>query len=87
MQLQRSLIKYSINTFLATKVVFFNELFSLFNQYETSDSWEDVISSIANDSRIGTSDLNLAMMEGKALGEHVSPKIRMLYLKRQRVKK
>ena len=31
----------------------------LFNQYETSDSWEDVISSIANDSRIGTSHMNV----------------------------
>lgn len=60
-----SLIKYSINTFLATKVVFFNELFSLFNQYETSDSWEDVISSIANDSRIGTSHMNVPGHDGR----------------------
>ena len=72
--------------FSYNKSSFFNELFSLFNQYETSDSWEDVISSIANDSRIGTSHMNVpAMMEGKALGS-MFPRIRMLYLKGQRVK-
>ena len=54
-----SLIKYSINTFLASKVIFFNELFSLFEKLEVSDSWESVINIISSDKRIGDSHMNV----------------------------
>ena len=54
-----SLIKYSINTFLATKVIFFNEIFEIFNKLGVSDSWEDITKVIAMDKRIGESHMNV----------------------------
>ena len=32
--------KYTINTFLASKVIFFNELFEVFQKSDSSESWE-----------------------------------------------
>ena len=52
-----SLIKYTINTFLATKVIFFNELFHLFNSSGASDTWENFIKAIAKDTRMGHSHM------------------------------
>ena len=54
-----SIVKYSINTFLATKVIFFNELFELFKKLGVSDNWEDVIKIISMDKRIGASHMNV----------------------------
>lgn len=54
-----ALIKYSINTFLATKVVFFNQLFNIFNNSGTSSSWEDFIHIVSSDSRIGNSHMQV----------------------------
>ena len=54
-----SLIKYTINSFLATKVIFFNELNSLFNQSGTEESWDNFIFAIAQDSRIGNSHMQV----------------------------
>ena len=42
-----SLIKYSINTFLATKVIFFNELKNLFNTINNSESWENFTNALS----------------------------------------
>ena len=36
-----SFIKYAINTFLASKVVFFNELHSIHDKLKVKDSWEE----------------------------------------------
>ena len=60
-----SLIKYTINSFLATKVTFFNELHSLFNQSGTSESWDNFILAIANDSRIGNSHMQVPGHDGR----------------------
>tara|TARA_X000000950_G_scaffold289028_1_gene409163 strand:+ start:1007 stop:1864 length:858 start_codon:yes stop_codon:yes gene_type:complete len=60
-----SLVKYSINTFLATKVTFFNELHELFSRMKTNDSWESIISAISNDKRIGMSHMNVPGHDGK----------------------
>ena len=60
-----SLIKYTINSFLATKVIFFNELHSLFNQSGTSESWDNFILAIANDSRIGNSHMQVPGHDGR----------------------
>lgn len=60
-----SLIKYAINTFLASKVVFFNELYDLYNTLDVNDSWESVIEAISNDSRIGKSHMNVPGHDGK----------------------
>lgn len=60
-----SLIKYSINSFLATKVTFFNQLYSLFNQSGTEESWDNFILAIANDSRIGNSHMQVPGHDGR----------------------
>ncbi len=60
-----SLIKYSINTFLSTKVIFFNELFKVFNNSGTRDNWENFIEIIKNDKRIGHSHMQVPGPDGK----------------------
>jgi UDPglucose 6-dehydrogenase len=52
-----SLIKYTINSFLATKVIFFNELYNLFSKVNNSETWENFISFLAKDKRIGGSHM------------------------------
>ena len=54
-----SLIKYTINTFLATKVIFFNQLFNIFNNSNTYSSWDDFLNIISSDSRIGNSHMQV----------------------------
>ena len=60
-----SLIKYSINTFLASKVIFFNELNSIYEKLDVKDSWESVINIISRDSRIGNSHMDVPGHDGK----------------------
>jgi UDPglucose 6-dehydrogenase len=60
-----SLIKYAINTFLASKVIFFNELHSLFEKLNVTDSWESVASIISLDQRIGDSHMSVPGHDGK----------------------
>ena len=60
-----SLIKYSINTFLATKVTFFNELYKLFKKSGSSDSWDDIVEIISIDKRIGPSHMQVPGHDGK----------------------
>ncbi len=60
-----SLIKYTINTFLASKVIFFNELHSVFEKLDVNDSWESVVNIISRDKRIGDSHMNVPGHDGK----------------------
>tara|TARA_B100000963_G_scaffold329182_1_gene318313 strand:- start:6 stop:869 length:864 start_codon:yes stop_codon:yes gene_type:complete len=60
-----SLIKYSINTFLASKVIFFNELYSIYQKLEVKDSWESIVNIISKDKRIGDSHMNVPGHDGK----------------------
>ena len=60
-----SLIKYSINTYLASKVIFFNELHLFFQQLKVSDSWERVVNIISKDKRIGNSHMDVPGHDGK----------------------
>ena len=60
-----SLIKYSINTFLASKVIFFNELYSVYEKLEVKDSWESISNIISRDKRIGDSHMNVPGHDGK----------------------
>jgi len=60
-----SLIKYSINSFLASKVIFFNELKQLFSEMGSEDSWESFISYISRDHRIGSSHMSVPGPDGK----------------------
>ena len=60
-----SLIKYSINTFLASKVIFFNEVFSIFEKLNVKDEWNSIKEIISQDQRIGDSHMNVPGHDGK----------------------
>ncbi len=73
--LSASLVKYSINTFLAQKVIFFNELYEIFEKLEVNDSWESITKAIATDSRIGKSHMAVPGHDGrKGFGGACFPK-------------
>lgn len=54
-----SLIKYTINSFLASKVTFFNQLKNLFNSSGASEDWDVFTKILATDKRIGTSHMDV----------------------------
>lgn len=60
-----SLVKYSINSFLAAKIIFFNEMHELFTLIGANDSWQDIIDSISIDERIGNSHMNVPGHDGR----------------------
>ena len=60
-----SLIKYTINSFLATKVIFFNELHSLFNKSGTSEDWAKFTNAISRDKRVGSSHMQVPGHDGR----------------------
>jgi len=59
--------KYAINTFLATKVIFFNELHKHIdnNKMCDSDTYENMIQLISMDDRIGNSHMQVPGPDGK----------------------
>ncbi len=60
-----SLVKYSINSFLATKVLFFNQLKDIFEGSNAGGDWESFISLIKLDHRIGNSHMDVPGHDGK----------------------
>jgi len=60
-----SLIKYSINSYLSTKVSFFNELKSIFEKAGANDSWDNFIRYLQRDSRLGNSHMSVPGHDGK----------------------
>ena len=60
-----SLMKYSINSYLATKVTFFNELNQLFKKSSTKSSWEEFIGAISRDERVGNSHMQVPGHDGR----------------------
>lgn len=60
-----SLIKYTINSFLASKVIFFNEIFNLFNKSQSSETWMNFINAISKDTRIGYSHMLVPGPDGR----------------------
>lgn len=73
--LTASLIKYTINSFLATKVIFFNELKEVFDNSETNDTWENFTNALSLDSRIGDSHMQVPGPDGrKGFGGPCFPK-------------
>lgn len=60
-----SMIKYTLNTFLATKVLFFNELYDVFGQLGISDSFDKFTDIISNDARIGPSHMQVPGPDGR----------------------
>lgn len=63
--LTASFIKYTINSFLASKVIFFNQLNKLYNSVNPEDDWSNLISYISRDKRIGTSHMDVPGHDGR----------------------
>ena len=60
-----SLIKYSINCWLATKVIFFNELFEVHKNSGTKVPWSNFVEMLSQDNRIGDSHMKVPGPDGK----------------------
>ena len=60
-----SLIKYTINSYLATKVSFFNELKNIFVKAGANDSWDNFVRYLQKDSRLGNSHMSVPGHDGK----------------------
>ena len=70
-----SLLKYTINSWLATKVMFFNELKSLHELGSSMVSWEQFTDMLSRDERIGKSHMQVPGPDGKeGFGGHCFPK-------------
>jgi UDPglucose 6-dehydrogenase len=60
-----SLIKYTINSFLALKVIFFNEIKSVFDNLSVKNNWSNFISALSKDKRIGDSHMSVPGPDGR----------------------
>jgi len=60
-----SLIKYTINSFLALKVIFFNEMKSVFKNLNTETKWPDFINALSKDKRMGSSHMSVPGPDGR----------------------
>tara|TARA_B110000444_G_scaffold228759_1_gene234762 strand:- start:139 stop:987 length:849 start_codon:yes stop_codon:yes gene_type:complete len=60
-----SLVKYTLNTFLATKVIFMNEIYRIFKSTDVSSSWEEFTDVLKSDSRVGDTHLLVPGPDGK----------------------
>ena len=60
-----SLIKYTINSFLALKVIFFNEIKSVFDNLNSHDDWLSFTKAISKDKRIGNSHMDVPGPDGR----------------------
>ena len=60
-----SLIKYTINSFLALKVVFFNEMKSVFDNLGSQEKWLHFIKVLSKDKRMGSSHMNVPGPDGR----------------------
>jgi len=70
-----SLIKYTINSWLATKVTFFNELKVLFEASSSHSSWDQFTDILTRDPRIGNTHLKVPGPDGQpGFGGHCFPK-------------
>ena len=70
-----SLLKYTINSYLATKVTFMNELHKLHVNSGASSSWEQFTDMLKRDTRIGDTHLQVPGPDGNfGFGGHCFPK-------------
>ncbi len=60
-----SLLKYTINSFLATKVIFFNQLKDLHTTCGAQSTWEEFIKMVSCDERIGSSHMHVPGPDGE----------------------
>lgn len=54
-----SLVKYSINSFLASKVLFFNGIRKIFDKMNSDETWESFISILKLDERLGETHMSV----------------------------
>lgn len=70
-----SLLKYTINSWLATKVTFMNELYKLHQVSGAKTSWEQFTDMLQRDNRVGNSHLRVPGPDGSfGFGGHCFPK-------------
>ena len=70
-----SLIKYTINSWLAPKVIWFNELAKLYDVSGARASWEQFTDMLTRDPRMGNSHMKVPGPDGKyGFGGHCFPK-------------
>ena len=60
-----SMIKYTINSWLATKVSFFNELFHLHQSSNAETTWEQFTDMLKRDPRVGDSHMQVPGPDGQ----------------------
>ena len=60
-----SFAKYIINSFLATKVIFFNEFFQLFKLANSKEDWSNLLEILKKDERIGSSHMDVPGHDGR----------------------
>ena len=75
-----SFVKYGINSYLATKVAWFNQYYDMVNNH--GGNFYKVLNAITHDDRVGTSHTAVpqVMMAKEVSVEHVFPKTHLLYL-------
>lgn len=77
-----SFIKFTINSFLATKVSFFNELSNIFSKSNSSEKWANFIEYLSYDQRLGNSHMSVPGHDGKlGFGGACLPKDSMAFIK------
>jgi len=62
---EASLIKYTINSFLATKVTFFNQIYDICKEMGVATSFKSILNGISMDKRIGTSHTKVPGFDNK----------------------
>ena len=60
-----SMIKYTINAFLATKVIFFNEIKNIFESTDARETWKNFTKYVSQDKRIGNSHMMVPGHDGR----------------------
>ena len=76
-----SMLKYTINSWLATKVTFFNELKELYDASNTKVPWESFTDMLTRDPRIGDTHMQVPGPDGQpGFGGHCFPKDTQAFL-------
>lgn len=60
-----SLVKYTLNCYKASKVLFFNQIFDIFTHTGSTGSWNDFVQALRNDSLIGPTHMQVPGPDGK----------------------
>jgi UDPglucose 6-dehydrogenase len=70
-----SLLKYTINSYLASKVMFMNDIYKLHQAGSSSVSWDQFTDMLERDPRIGDSHMKVPGPDGEfGFGGHCFPK-------------